>query len=356
MTLPEISQFAVSAAALACMPLQSLVAALAEVPYACVPLSSNTAMAVALSFALSYLLWRIWPQPDRVAAKRLLCGFAAFVLIWCAALSVNTAFRHELVALDVGQGDSFLVRSSGSALLVDVGANDAMLREALARNGVCRLDAVLITHGDDDHCGSLEALASVVNIERVLLSEGVRDCPCLSCSSLLARADGLRGDPEIVFLRAGDAFSCGLFSFQVVWPRFFSDEGGNADSVCLFGFFPSSSAGDDAYDAWRILLAGDLESEQLLEIGKMHDVADIDVFKVGHHGSRAALEERSADLLSPAISLIGVGDRNRYGHPSEEVVGLLEREGSAVFRTDLHGDVKLHFGDDEIRVSASKVQ
>ena len=66
-----------------------------------------------------------------------------------------------IVMLDVGQGDDFIVRSGENVLLIDTGNQDALLKAALARQRVGRLDAVAVTHSDDDHCGSLPVLGDV---------------------------------------------------------------------------------------------------------------------------------------------------------------------------------------------------
>ena len=287
-----------------------------------------------------------WPQPSMRSLVKMFALLTAVLSIFCLVVGGIDVRRDELIMFDVGQGDAVLARSDGRTLLVDTGTNDALLREGLAKARVFALDAVLITHGDDDHCGSLEALAEVVRIKRVLLARSVAECPCESCASLLARAEALRGSPEVVLLEAGDTLRVGSFAFEVVWPTAFADEGGNADSLCLLGHFAES----DYSDAWEILLTGDLESAQLKEISAVQNLADIDVLKVGHHGSTAALDVQAAELLSPKLALIGVGENNRYGHPSEEVLSLLAQHGTKILRTDLHATVCIAFSPEELTV------
>lgn len=338
---------------LACEPMQAIVRALASIPYACVPVSLPAWLGIAFSVGAAYALWRFWPQLDAVRLAQLLAVSACACSLAAVLLCFAASQKEQLVVLDVGQGDAFLVRSRGSAMLVDTGTNDAMLREELAHCGVVSLDAVLITHGDDDHCGSLNALASVVKIDSILLAEGVRDCNCEACVNLRDTSDNLRGSPEIRYLAAGDAILCGSFTFEVLWPREFADEGGNADSVCLYGEWRRSKSSEET-SAWDVLLTGDLEADELSKVVAERDVSDIDILKVGHHGARASLDEALAEALSPRIALIGVGAENRYGHPSEEVLALLDAQGALVGRTDVHGTVILDFSEEEICVDVER--
>ena len=65
----------------------------------------------------------------------------------------------------------------------------------------------------------------------------------------------------------------------------------------------------------------------------------VDLYKVGHHGSKNALDDEEAAVLSPRIALVSAGARNRYGHPAQDTLDRLEAAGARVFRTDEQGDV-----------------
>ena len=80
----------------------------------------------------------------------------------------------------------------------------------------------------------------------------------------------------------------------------------------------------------------------------------VDVLKVGHHGSKKSLDASLAERLSPAVALIGVGEHNRYGHPSREVLDLLDASGCATYCSDEAGDVVVAFSEDTLTVSAQR--
>lgn len=80
----------------------------------------------------------------------------------------------------------------------------------------------------------------------------------------------------------------------------------------------------------------------------------VDVLKVGHHGSKKSLDASLAERLSPAVALIGVGEHNRYGHPSQEVLDLLDASGCATYCSNEAGDVVVAFSEDTLTVSAQR--
>lgn len=87
---------------------------------------------------------------------------------------------------------------------------------------------------------------------------------------------------------------------------------------------------------------------------KKHRVPKIDIYKCGHHGSANALEEKSAKILSPKITLISVGAKNRYGHPNSKTIGMLESAGSRIYRTDQNGTITCKFTGNKIEINMEK--
>ena len=79
-------------------------------------------------------------------------------------------------------------------------------------------------------------------------------------------------------------------------------------------------------------------------------VDSVDLYKVGHHGSKNALDDEEAAVLSPRIALVSAGARNRYGHPAQDTLDRLEAAGARVFRTDEQGDVSCKLTADRIEV------
>jgi competence protein ComEC len=341
----------------------------ARLPFASVPVSIEPSLALTLGFSCLVLLWVVWPRPSH---KKLAVLAGAHLGLACLLLLVAPLFVGDrIIMLNIGQGDAFVVRSQGATVLIDTGNHEKELRRGLGRQGIYRLDAIFITHADDDHCGSLESLRGIVAVDRVCVAKPLLDCPCSSCQGLLGKARRLVGDGGIEGLEVGDRIRVGAFDLEVVWPEGFKEKGGNADSLILLLRAPAQStspalplnAREDAPNLpseanaddkanWKALFCGDAEWRELDALIGKGRLNDIDILKVGHHGSRASVNDALLEALKPRIALISVGAYNRYGHPTQEAVEALEKAGVEVFRSDEEGDVVCEFSLEKVSVSA----
>lgn len=348
---PPLAGVVVSCAACAAAPLHGIVDLLSRVPGSCLPVDVDPGIMALLSVVLVGGLWAWWPTlRPRIVAMAAAVALAAGI---AATLVVFPQGADEIVMLNVGQGDAFLVRSEGSCILIDTGNQDTLLREACARQGIHRLDRVVVTHPDDDHCGSLSTLGDVARVGGLVVAADLLTCPCRSCEDLRAVAAREGYPAGVEGLEVGDSIQCGRFRLEVVWPPHFSDEGGNADSLC---FVCSYDGDDDGSAEWTALFCGDAEVDELSEIASILPDRGIDVLKVGHHGSRKSLDAEVAARLSPELALIGVGEANRYGHPSKEALEALESAGARVLCSDEAGDVNIAFSVEKLAVRTQNVE
>lgn len=231
---------------------------------------------------------------------------------------------------------------------MDTGNEAEMLYAALARNNISKIDAVLITHPDDDHCGNLQALGGVVEVDQVFIAEGLDEVGDDRAKDFVSLAKSMVGEQKVVELNRGDAVRFGIFTFNIIAPVQVEHEGGNEDSICFNVHIDCD--GDGAVD-WKGFFCGDAEAEVLEELNEEHLLEPVDLYKVGHHGSRRAITPELARVLSPKVSLIGVG-KNSYGHPTDDALNALESVGSEVYRTDQDGDVVCTFSPDTITVDS----
>lgn len=360
LALPAVTPFVLSPLCVFTRCFLALIDTIAAIPYAAVPATIPLGVGLLCALVCTTVLWHMWPTPPHTSLtprprtpKRFLlptAGALACLLLLFALIRPQTP-ACELRMLDVGQGDAILLRSQGASLLVDTGNQDAKLLQALARASIAHLDAILITHSDDDHMGSLDALRGVVTVDTLLVAADALRCPCDNCARLINEATSLVGASNITGLHLGDKLQCGAFDLHVIWPRSFQDEGGNADSLCLLA---QPDINNDGVEDYAILLTGDAEYEQINTLLDNNLVGDIDVYKVGHHGSKNALDDRSAALLDPEVALISSGAHNRYGHPAPATIDRLESVGAHILRTDLSGDVSCEFSLDGIQMSTQR--
>ncbi len=304
---------------------------LARVPLASVAVSvdEGIALAVLAVTLVGLLLW--WPRVSRRALGVALCLALALAGSWVLRwrLFAPAAVR----VLDVGQGDAILVTDGAASVLVDTGPSDAVV-EALARNNVFHLDAVVITHLHDDHTGGLAELEGTLGVGRVLVAEGV--------------AGTVSSSAPVEEIGLGDVLNVGDFSLRVVSPEGPVDGTENEDSLELVVSY------DDGRRSLTGLLTGDAEADVTLAALRRGYVGDVDFLKVGHHGSAGSVTPEVARALSPEVSVASAGEGNSYGHPTSECVETLTAAGSEFLCTKDAGDVTIGPGEDGPVVSCSK--
>ena len=338
---PVAADYLARLAGAVAQPILAGVSWLSSLGLASVPVSVDLGLALLVTVLLSAVLLVAWPRPS----GRLLAGgtLVALALAGAVLLRLRWLAPPRVCVLDVGQGDAILVQDGGNAILVDAGPGDAV-EAALARNGVLHLDAVLVTHLHDDHYGGLSALGPVLSGGEVLFGQGVSGSLTDEVKGeLSALAPG-----SVSEVSHGDVLRVGRFSLSVVSPVGPSDGSQNADSVQLALSF------EDGPRTLSGLLTGDGEKDELAaELGR-GDVGDVDFLKVGHHGSAVSLDEAEARALSPEVSIASAGANNRYGHPRQECVDVLEKAGSAFLCTMDVGDVTVEPGELGPRVTTAR--
>ncbi len=267
---------------------------------------------------------------------------SALVLVFLVSARPSTAERPgeaRLVALDVGQGDAFLVVSDTGRVLVDGGGTfDASydfgrtrLLPRLAALGTVSFDAVVLTHPHPDHARGLLAVLRLLPVGRVYVPRGAPRNPFLD-EALAAAA---RGGVPLEALGAGEGFTAAGIAFDVLHPgpETYARSPENNGSLVLAL----------RLDGRRVLLTGDVEGAAERDLVSRGADLAADVLKVAHHGSRTSTTPELLERVMPRLALVGVGRRNRFGHPGRDVMERLAAAGAVVFRTDRHGDVSLLF-------------
>ncbi len=312
-------------------------------------------LAVALSAALIAAALAVRHRRGRAAATA-----AVFVLLALVFLHPvppdTTPGALELAAIDVGQGDSFLlafpdgklmtldaggfpVFSGGRAPGIDTGED--VVSPYLWRRSIRRLDAVAISHLHADHAGGAAALIDNFR-PRELWTAPPPDCA--EWRLLAGRA--ARRNVHIRVLRRGQRFGYGGAEIEVLAPASGYTPGPaphNADSLVL----------RVRYGRHAFLLTGDTERAGERELLDEKLAGPADVLKVAHHGSRTSTSEEFLDAARPLFALVSLGADNLYGYPHPDVLKRLSARGIRVLRTDRHGLVRIRTDGQRLQVDTA---
>ncbi len=259
----------------------------------------------------------------------------ALVALGAHWLSAPSAPPPELRLLDVGQGEAVLLRDGDAAVLVDGGGwrygdiGGRVILPALAAAGVRRLQAVVLTHPDLDHCRGLTDLTSYLPVGEVWMGPGWRSS---SCAGELRAAAGA----DLRLLWSGERAEVGRWRLLALHPEPGTRGRGNDRSLVLAATAPGL----------RVLLTGDITATAERRLLRRWPAAILraDILKVAHHGSATSTTAGLLAGVEPRLALISCGVRNHYGHPSAKVVRQLDAAGVRTLRTDRSGEIVIRRG------------
>jgi len=257
----------------------------------------------------------------------------------------------SIMMIDVGQGDSFIIKfPNGKTTLVDAGNTtstfdngERVIVPLLNYLGVKKIDYGIISHIDTDHYGGFVELVLQGMIGEVFKPEIDTS---LSKDKRFEEFISKRGIPIHYFkeekMEIGNTALYFLYDEEI---KSISGESTNNRS----GIFKI------VYGETSFLFTGDVEKNvENIYANKYQYFLDSDVLKVGHHGSKTSSSTGFLRYVSPQLSLISAGFKNKFGHPVEEVIQRLEAEGATIYRTDLQKAILLRSDGEEIEQIAWK--
>ena len=294
---------------------------------------------------------------------QLMCISVLIVLMLCV---INLPLpRHNIsTQLYVGQGNcNVTITDAGEVYMFDGGSTsqkqvgEYIILPFLRYSGISRIDAIFISHSDEDHMnGCLELLENMddwdLDVGSVYITPQQMHDGTENTSGLMSLCDA-KGIP-IHCISAGDAWYSGDTHFICLHPvADFKPEDANSGSMCIFAVFTP-------YEH-TLLLPGDVqgagESELSISLSRTAsssapgEIPRLDVCITAHHGSSGSTSEEFLDAAHPRLAINSAGLNNRYGHPHAETLARLESAGCTYLNTFETGAIFLDFSGDEIWLS-----
>jgi competence protein ComEC len=265
-------------------------------------------------------------------------------VIWCllALLSARAwGGTLTLELLDVGQGDSILLRTpAGKTVLIDAGTGKSNVPAMLQARGVTQLDLVIATHNHADHIGGMDEVLTQIPV-KYYFDQGME------------HETGTYVEVMRIVEEKGIAYKPGRLG-----QKFNLDDGIRVEMLAPQDPLLKNTRSDlnsnsiitrVTHGEVCFLLTGDAELETERRLLDQH-LAPCEVLKVAHHGSAYATSHHFLKVLQPEIAIISVGAENRYGHPAESTLQRIEHGGARIYRTDLHGTIRLESDGKQVEV------
>lgn len=231
--------------------------------------------------------------------------------------------------IDVGQADCAFIEYGDFTMLIDGGnkADGSKVVSYLLQQGVEELDAVVCSHAHEDHVGGLPSVLAVFPTAAVYAPTRTYSSDIYDDFVYYADQQGL----QITIPAPGDTIQSDGLTVTVLGPVDSYSETNNTSIIVRI----------DHQDI-SFLFTGDMETsaegDMLDYWGDSFDW-NVDVLKVGHHGSDTSTGYRFLNAVMPTHAIISVGKGNSYGHPHEVPLSRLEDAGCVIYRTDELGHI-----------------
>ena len=259
--------------------------------------------------------------------------FSGAVFIWFAIFTFADNEFLEVCFFDVGQGDSIFIETPNRKQILIDGGPDKTILEKLNKAMPFydrTIDLFILTHPDADHITGLVSALEYYDVKYILTSGIQNETAVYKKWRDLIREKNI---PLILAQSGQKIFLDQDIFLEIIWPEqslieSFSKPTNNASVV-----------GRLVYGDIEFLLTGDIEKKVEQHLISQNLNLESDIFKVPHHGSKTSSNYNFIKMINPQISVISVGEDNRYKHPNDEVLDRLK--DSVIYRTDKDGDIKI---------------
>ena len=239
----------------------------------------------------------------------------------------------NIIFLDVSQGDSmlYITKNQSKVYMFDTGGvrnksvsdNSLMYLKSL---GISKIDYLILTHGDFDHCGDAKNVINKFKVKNVIFNND-------GFKPLEKNIINILNKKNILYYKSKDVI---LPNITFLNTKLFDNENDNSIVTLI------NESG------LRFLLMGDAGKDAENAIMNKYILKDITILKVGHHGSITSSTKTFINYIKPKFSIISVGKKNRFGHPNKEVLNNLDN--SKIYRTDEDGSILFKIKNNKFQI------
>ena len=274
-----------------------------------------------------------------------LIGLTAILIISFNLYKFDNNYYIEF--LDVGQGDSILIRlpKNKEVILIDTGGVISYKTDNWKKRkkyhisdntinylhslGINKLDSIILTHGDADHMGETINIVNNFKVDEVIFN-------CGTLNGLEKELIKVLDKREIKYYSCIKELNIDKDKLYFLQTKEYDNENDNSNVIYT------------ELDGYKFMFMGDASSTTEKEILDKYNLPDIDVLKVGHHGSKTSSSKEFISEINPKYSIISVGKNNRYGHPNKEVLKNLK--DSKIYRTDQDGSIMFKIKNNKLKI------
>ena len=272
--------------------------------------------------------------------SKIIIVFLLIILLICGFKKIPRDLK--IYFIDVGQGDSTLIVTpnnktilidGGGSKTYDVGKNT--LEPYLLDRKINKIDYAIISHYDQDHCDGVLYVLQNMKVENVIIGKQIKDSDNYNKFIKIIKEKGI----NVHIVHAGKRLNIekNLY-FDILWPdmenKINENVLNNNSLICKL-----------VYKDFSMLFTGDIEEiaeKSILKKYKESKLLKSTILKVAHHGSKTSSSKEFINAVKPQIALIGVGNNNKFGHPSDITIETLKAINCKIYRTDKNGEISIN--------------
>lgn len=266
--------------------------------------------------------------------------FLIISLIIMVKINSRLDFNNTVIFFDVGQGDSaaIITKFHKSVTLIDTGGlNNYLVSDNVILYfksiGVTKIDTLLLSHGDYDHMGDAVNIIDNIKVKKVIFNKGnINDLE----NNLIQNLN----EKKVPYLQGVEKLEIDNAIIYSLNNKIYDNENDNSNVVLI------------ELDNKKFLFMGDASSIVENDILN-NNLQNITVLKVGHHGSKTSSARAFIERIKPIYAVISVGRNNRYHHPNQSVINILQ--DSKIYRTDQDGTIIFKFDKNNLKIKTNSI-